>query len=310
VIVVLLSCAGPAELMPSNAPAATFTAARFVAFGDAGNGKARGLATTAAAVCAERGCDFVLYLGDTGYPDGYERPDDPDFDTHFVTPFAPLELPFFIVMGNHDYGGWRGAGNHWERADVMQALGARSPKWRFPAPAYFFDAGGVRFVGIDTNRILWGHGDDVGPWFDRVVASAPGPVVAFGHHPYRSVGRHGDAGRYDRLGAVAQLPGFRVAAGTHVARFAETHLCGRVALYLAAHDHDRAWMSPVCGVELVVSGAGGDTAPLARPDDPAALFASDAPGFLYAEVTPTAIDGTFYDLSGQPSFRRAASLAP
>lgn len=309
-IALVLACSRPPDVALPDTAVATFTEARFVAFGDAGNAKARGLADAVATVCAERGCDFVLYLGDTGYPDGYERADDPDFDTHFATPFAPLELPFFVVMGNHDYGGWRGAGNQWERADVMHALEARSSKWRFPAPAYFFDAGGVRFVALDTNRILWGFGEREAEWIDPVVASAPGPVVVFGHHPYRSVGRHGDAGRYDRLGGVAKVPGFRVAAGTYFAQFADAHLCGKVAVYLAAHDHDREWMAPVCGMELVVSGGGGDTSALTRADDPAALFASDQPGFLYARATPTTLEGTFYNLAGAVSFQRTAPLAP
>jgi hypothetical protein len=308
-VILLLACARPPAISLPVDPVATFAEARFVAFGDAGNGKALGLAKSIAAVCAERGCDFVLYLGDTGYPDGYTSPDDPDFETHFTIPFAPVELPFFVVMGNHDYGGYRGAGYHWERVAVMQALESRSSKWRFPAPSYAFDAGGARFVGLDTNRILWGFADEESRWIDSVVASAPGPVVAFGHHAYRSVGRHGDAGNYDGLGRVGNLPGFRVAAGTYFARFADEHLCGKAAVYIGAHDHDRMWMVPACGMEVLVSGGGGETAPLDRPDDPSALFASDQPGFLYARVTPDAIDGTFYDTAGRASFQRTAALS-
>lgn len=308
-MILLLACARPPAISLPSDPVATFEQARFVAFGDAGNGKALGLAKSIAAVCAERGCDFVLYLGDTGYPDGYTSPDDPDFETHFTIPFAPVELPFFVVMGNHDYGGYRGAGNHWDRAAVMEALAVRSPKWHFPAPAYVFDAGGARFVGLDTNRILWGFDDEESRWIGGVVDAAPGPVIAFGHHPYRSVGRHGDAGSYDGLGRVANLPGFRVAAGTHFARFVDEHLCGTAAVYIGAHDHDREWMTPACGMEVLVSGGGGETAPLDRPNDPSALFASDEPGFLYARVTSEEFDGTFYDAGGRASFQRTAALA-
>ena len=308
-ILFVAACGRPAPISLSADPVATFEDARFVAFGDAGNGKALGLAQSIAAVCAERGCDFVLYLGDTGYPDGYTSPDDPDFETHFIVPFAPVELPFFVVMGNHDYGGWRGAGNRWERAAVMEGLASRSPKWRFPAPAYAFDAGGARFVGLDTNRILWGFADEESRWIDGVIDSAPGPVVVFGHHPYRSVGRHGNAGSYDGLGRVGKVPGLRVAAGTNFARFVHEHLCGEAAVYIGAHDHDREWIAPACGMEVLVSGGGGETAPLDRPDDPSALFASDQPGFLYARVTSTEIDGTFYDASGRASFQRTAALS-
>ena len=57
-----------------------------------------------------------------------------------------------------------------------------------------------------------------------------------------------------------------------------------------------------------MSGGGGETSPLDRPDDPSALFASAEPGFLYARVTSGEIDGTFYDRAGHVSYQRTAAL--
>ena len=113
-----------------------------------------------------------------------------------------------------------------------------------------------------------------------------------------------------RMIVVSRQSGFwSVRDTTYFAQFADAHLCGKVAVYIGAHDHDREWMAPQCGMEILVSGGGGETSPLARPGDPEALFASADEGFLYARATATEIDGTFYDVDGKPSFHRTAEIA-
>ncbi|MGH8370725.1 MAG: metallophosphoesterase, partial [Gammaproteobacteria bacterium] len=56
---------------------------QFVAFGDAGTGTARqaALGRAMARVCADRGCDLALELGDNFYPRGVLSSDDPQFQT-------------------------------------------------------------------------------------------------------------------------------------------------------------------------------------------------------------------------------------
>lgn len=81
-------------------------AVRFLALGDAGEGNraqdANGNAMKA--LCARKGCDFVLYLGDNFYGQGITSPDDLQFQQKFELPYAGLDLPFYAMLGNHDYG--------------------------------------------------------------------------------------------------------------------------------------------------------------------------------------------------------------
>src|ERR1041384_2011074 len=80
---------------------------RFIAFGDAGSGSAQQIAIgkAMADVCQSRGCDLAVELGDNFYDKGVESAHDPQFDTAFEVPYAPLDhqrIPIYVVLGNHD----------------------------------------------------------------------------------------------------------------------------------------------------------------------------------------------------------------
>ncbi len=271
---------------------------RFVALGDAGVGGAgqRRVAEAMRAVCAERGCDFVLYLGDNIYQDGAEGADDPQFVEKFERPYEGLGLPFYVVFGNHDYGPWTLSR---ERAEAELAYAAGSEKWVMPAPYYRFRYGDVDFVALDTNALYsgWALGwdDAQRDWLSRVLDGGAPRTVVFGHHPWRSNGRHGDAGSYEGVPLL----------GSWLERDFEELLCGRADLYLSGHDHNRQWLAPTCGVELVVSGAGAKTAPLVHRGPAPTLWEDDSrTGFAWFEIGGDTLSGTFYDASGRASFAR------
>lgn len=281
---------------------------RFVVLGDGGKGNAtqRAVAEGIATVCAARrddrgpGCRFALYTGDNIYDSGVEGPDDPQFAVKFEEPYADLDVPFFMVLGNHDYGstslaGWRG--------DPQVAYSGRSAKWTLPQSHYAFDVSGVRFLALDTNAIMlediWGDSGQ-GAWVDRQLS---GPRrqwrIAFGHHPYRSNGQHGNAGDYEGLG---WLP---VVRGATLEAFFEAHLCARVDIYFSGHDHNRQWLSPTCRTEWVVSGAAAGTSALVeRNGTPAEWQDDQTPGFLWVEVDGDRLTGTFHDLDGTERYTR------
>ena len=77
---------------------------RFVALGDGGEGNPTQFAVGAAmkTVCDVRGCDFAIYLGDNFYDSGVDAVDSELFQTHFEQPYADLEFPFWVALGNHD----------------------------------------------------------------------------------------------------------------------------------------------------------------------------------------------------------------
>jgi len=279
---------------------------RFVALGDAGKGNEgqRQVAQAMASVCAQKtdanpGCDFVLYLGDIVYPDGVSGVDDPLWNTCFVEPYQVLDVPFYLVMGNHDYG--EASLNYHKRNHVLR-FASQSEKWRMPDTSYAFEAGPVQFVGLDTTAIMlesvWGDsGQDV--WLSEVMKSRTQPwTIAFGHHTYRSNGQHGSAGSYEGL------PGFPLVSGVNVEEFMEENLCGQVDLYLAGHDHNRQWLQPQCGMELVVSGAGATVTPMVGRDVPTLFSDDSSPGFIWIEIKNDTLVGEFYNQEGVQDFRR------
>src|SRR5688572_5291897 len=94
---------------------------KFIAIGDSGKGNTaqRDVAIRIRDLCAARGCDFVLMLGDNIYDAGVDSLDDPQWQTKFEEPYRDIDLPFYVALGNHDYGGklvvdLPSIGNEWE----------------------------------------------------------------------------------------------------------------------------------------------------------------------------------------------------
>lgn len=279
----------PTPSASSTAPRAADAGApvRFVAMGDTGKGCATpsdGQCRVAEAVrakCARSGCDFVVLLGDNIYDSGAESADDPQFQSKFEQPYAGIDVPFYVVLGNHDYGAG-GAGLEYAKADAEIAYSARSKKWRMPARFYRVRLGAVELFATDTQQALLGNDHEQRAAVKEWLARSDAPwKIALGHHPYRSNGPHGNAGNYDGLGF---LPRALAAAGRGVRTFLEDAVCGRADLYLAGHDHSRQWLEGTCaGTELVVSGAGA--APTGLGGANPTRFERDTAGFFYAAAT-------------------------
>lgn len=282
---------------------------RLVAVGDAGEGNAtqRRVARAIEGACADRtdasgpGCDLVLYLGDNFYQAGLTSPDDPQGQSKFLDAYGELSVPLWAVLGNHDYG--RRALNR-DRAAQQLAFAARHDAFGMPARFYRLDAGPATLLALDTNALmlegLWGDSGQRA-WVEDALSQTEAPWrVLFGHHPFRSNGQHGNAGTYE---GTRLLP---VASGRQLDRFFTETMCGQADLYLSAHDHNRQWLEPTCGVELVVSGAGAKHTPLVGRGAPT-LFEDDIHhGFVWLELRPEGLSGAFYRDDGSVDFTRAA----
>jgi hypothetical protein len=307
-LLVLLAagCAGPTpdgqfeDLVEPPAPL------RLLAIGDAGTGEAGQFQVARAmeAVCAARGCDAVLDLGDLLYPSGASSPDDPQFDAKFERPYANLTVPFWMVLGNHDNSAEPGGTGTWDaQGDNEVAYGARtdraSAKWTMPGRFYHATlhapAVDADLFALDTNTLLAADLKEQGPWLDGALAGSRALWrLAIGHHPYVSNGPHGDAGAYDGR----PVPGL---SGEHFRQFFEARLCGKVDLYLAGHDHTLQWLpaQPGCGAtEFVVSGAGG-AATYDLVGDHAARFQSSSLGFWWLELDAAALRAVAFDADGK-----------
>jgi tartrate-resistant acid phosphatase type 5 len=274
---------------------------RFIVLGDAGTGNADQLKVAAAIaeVCAARGCDFALYAGDNIYDSGVSGVDDAQFDTKFEQPYAELDFPFYVALGNHDYGNL-GTNISLRESNDAQAHAqveytARSDKWNMPSEYYTFRQGPAAFFAIDSNALvvnLFRPLAEQAAWLDAELAKSDAPwKIVFGHHPYLSNGRHGNA----------TDPG--------MVELIEGSVCGKAAVYFSGHDHDREWLEPTCGTHFVVSGAGGRGLYTLRGEEQPTRWQDDSEhGFLWVEIAGETLTGVFYDADGNADYEDAITL--
>lgn len=254
---------------------------RFIAIGDGGHGNPEQYAVAAGIekICAAQGCEFVIYAGDNIYSDGVSSVDDPQFEEKFEAPYANLDMPFYMALGNHDWN------QGFQATEYQVEYSARSEKWTMPDQYYSFDAGDVSFFALDSQPIKDG---DIAPqqeWITQALAGSNANwKIAFAHHPYLSNGDHGDTG--GDFGA-----------------FFEENLCGKVDVYIAGHDHDLQWLQPACGTEHIVSGAASSLRDTGMGSNPT-YFETSTLGFMWIEIDGNTFTGVFYDQDGNELFRR------
>jgi 3',5'-cyclic AMP phosphodiesterase CpdA len=208
----------------------------------------------------------------------------------FLEDTAPLRLgdrvPFLFVPGNHDLY------HRFDREAVATLFGEPGgPGGRDPRALRFaLDAGGVRFVVLDTGTDMPGDGDPAAPggeevrWLDATLADAAArgllPVVAF-HRPAYSSGAEDpvDPGIGEGIGAVLARRGVPLA------------LCGH------AHAYERLERPRDGGgttTFLVTGGAGAPFHHEVEPEgrDPGSrVFAESVLHFVLLEIGPGAIRG-------------------
>lgn len=297
---------------------------RFVAFGDAGTGSERQIAVgnAMAEVCAARGCDFALELGDNFYLSGVQSVDDAQFQSKFEIPYEKLNVPIYVTLGNHDNSQGPGEGSDNTRGDYQveyhYLAGRSSEKFRMPARYYSFTAPAgsaaplVEFFSLDSNPLTailpdldpaWNpvlYAEEQLAWFnDALDNSTAAWKIAFAHHPYVSNGLHGNAGNYDGIPALPVL----TASGQPWKEFLEASLCARGGdLFLQGHDHDLEWLKPVdsCGnTHFIVSGAAEGPRPFGDAGRNETFWQVDNElGFFWFEITRDSMTGAAYVLDG------------
>lgn len=220
--------------------------------------------------CLASGCDFALHTGDIFYPVGTMSTTDSRLRDRFEGPYAPLGIPIHMSLGNHDY--YPPAS---PEAAIQYTHLSPSKAWHLPARNYTFLEHGIRFLALDTNR----PNVEQEAWALEVLARSrrdgEGWVIAFGHHPRLSDGRHGDA-------------------DGDVGPWLDRILCHRVDLLISGHDHVLEVMKPRCGVHQVVTGGGGaelyDLAPTTN-----GRFEARSHGFVALTVKGPELHANFID---------------
>jgi len=292
-------CGESAVTGPGKAPSprlATPGVAQFIAFGDAGKGNRgqREVAEAMVDVCRKKGCDFGVMLGDNLYNRGFERPNDPRMKARFDDLYGPLDIPIYGALGNHDYA----TGRDTLRAQWQIDWAADHNQMEMPAHFYTFEAGPAEFFALDTNRVFqWGE-EEQSDWLATALpASKARFKIVYGHHPFRSNGRHGNAGGYE---------GWRApwVGGFSLKTLFEDRLCDGADLYLAGHDHNLQYLQ-WCGVELVVSGAAAThTEIIDRGNE--GLFEASQLGFAWIRLDQN-MTLAFYDDRGKLLFERVVT---
>lgn len=273
--------------------------------------------------CAAHGpCDFAVLLGDNIYDEGVDSDDDPRWSAVFEDPYANLDFPFYATLGNHDYGSdplsytSGGAGLEPCHGEAQVAYGEVQDKFKMPGTFYRFFQENVELVSLNTTAMFWAdfsfaenlscsyltdrwsfedendkQETDLPLWAQQSTADWR---IAFGHHPYLSNGRHGNAGAYE-LGFDWSLPG----SGTELKSFFESYIQGHFDLYLAGHDHSVQDLGEVGGTQWVVSGAGAKASEVEDRND-APFYVAEL-GFVFFEVTPQEMKMTFLTVDENPS---------
>lgn len=279
---------------------------RFIVFGDGGTGEAgqKKVAAVVADVCAQRGCQFALYLGDNIYDDGVTSATDMQFVTKFEEPYAALDFPFYVALGNHDYGS--GGSNIFpedSRSAAQVEYTAHSDKWYMPHYYYSVRRGPVEFFVLDTNAIVldrFRRPAEQKAWLHDAMAKSDAPwKIVMGHHPYISNGKHGNAGNYN------DIPLIRL--GQALKEIIDEEVCGKAQIYFAGHDHHREWLEPTCGTAFIVSGAAAKLRE-ATARRAASRWVDDKKlGFLWAEIAGDTFTGVFYDEDGHINYEDTVS---
>jgi 3',5'-cyclic AMP phosphodiesterase CpdA len=259
-----------------------------------------------------------------GVTGGATLPADPQFAEKFEDPLRGLlrdgqPVPTWLVLGNHDVNprGECAAGPDpvaVARTKACLQVAHRSPRWKMPGRHWVLDLGPARFVGIDSNLL---KGDYGGFTIDGEVAFVQQAFAGcesrtcflVAHHPSFSAGEHRADATPEYLRRVALV---------------ERASAGRIAAWLAGHEHQLEHLRSPSGHDVLVSAAtarprpGEPFSPLSAPGT-TLLWASSTPGFGVLEVRSGGWSYRFLDAAGnalhccEASVRgacRPASCAP
>ena len=282
----------------------------FLAFGDSGTGSqtqydvAKGMVN----FCGKEKCEFTLLLGDNIYNSGVTSVNDKQWEEKFNKPYKNLNMPFYVSMGNHDYGG-QGAGYEFSKAKHVLDYASKNQKWLFPATYYTFNKENVSFFALDTTLIFYEQDSKQRTFFAKEIKKSTATwKIAFGHHPYISNGRHGNAGTYEGI------PGIPIVSGKSVKKFMEDIICNNIDVYVCGHDHNRQFFTPPpgCKTYFMISGAAAKTTEikkswLGKYNNSNYLFQKDTVGFAWIKVDKRRLTFRFLDKTGKKEFEKIIS---
>jgi len=204
-----------------------------------------------------------------------------------VYPASDLPIPFYAILGNHDYNGNPDAQIEYKGA----RLKGGAHHWNMPGRywSHVFHAGNkslsLRVTGIDTQTLVTGKKEERErqlKWLDSTLAaSAETWNIVIGHHPVYSNGHHGNT-----ISLILQLKPILEKR--------------KVFAYFSGHDHDLQILKPANGVHYIVSGAGGKSRDVDWREN--TVFAATNHGFAWVQINTSDFLVKIINASGETLF--------
>ena len=137
----------------------------------------------------------VILVGDNIYESGCYSVEDPQFEEKFQKPYENIHLPFYLCLGNHDYGTY--ISNYSQsQIDYTTSEYNRGNKWNMPCKWYSQSYPNTDLFFIDTN-MEWLNESEIQKQLRDTILSINNSnkrwKILCGHHPWRSIGGHGNA---------------------------------------------------------------------------------------------------------------------
>lgn len=253
-------------------------ALHYLVIGDWGqsNKRQRQVAAQMATISKRVGADFIITTGDNFYPSGVTSERDTLWKHAFEDVYtAPsLQVPWYPVLGNHDYGGL---------PDAQVKYSKVSDRWRMPDRYYRYvfplerdSTSKLMLLFIDTTPLIPSHygkglavqAQDTAAqvkWISEMLSDVPADITwtfVIGHHPIFTAGERRDNVETFEIRRLLQP------------LFARGNISG----YVSGHEHNLQHLTGGDGLHQFISG-GGSESRLIKPWV-ARRFAVAASGFM------------------------------
>lgn len=260
---------------------------------------------------------FILVLGDNFYPDGVDSIDDPQFVTNWkegYLNFPALQVPWNIILGNHDYSQLNSATSQIEYTNCVHN---DKKLWNCPSTHYSFSHAlpnktSIDFFGIDTNG-------SCSSWYkegQKFTQGLPGTLesrdflekelknslatwkIVFGHHPLFTSRPNKKSSRL-RAARGADVDGPIKGFG-----FQDLFVEHNVSAYFSGHEHVFSCHQSE-GVHHFVCGAISETVTDEWLNSSGELATVDwfdntyRHGFVVALVDDKTMEVIYYDTQGE-----------
>jgi len=254
----------------------------FIVIGDSGKRNAEQSLVAQALLkhCLWDSCDFGVLTGDNVYPAGVKSKNDTILEESFDKYYNPINIPFMIALGNHDYGK---LSFQKKRASFQLLHAQKNSLFVLPHYWYIKETPNAVFAVIDTTRLMWKKNIESQ---EKLIQNAHQRSIiqkkwffVVGHHPFLSNGPHGNAGKYDQY----KWPHF--VSGKHVKKFIKKNVCGKAHFYLSGHDHSLQLIDAnqrKCDLLQLVSGSAAEITSLKARNK--SLFAGLSLGFFAFKI--------------------------